>query len=208
MRLVRQPEILPPRTVSAPVGATSGRYRPWYEVSVLLDAGVPEWGWRDVTWHHWAIPCAGEGPDPGAVRAFDPARRAAMPGAPPHVAGPALDEGVALRLARAAMSGLEREVHRQPRLGLVSTLAEGREAFRRRCLASLGPALRLGRLHGGEGAARVAALARGIESRTLAEGELSIIALQVRIGWYPEGTEPLAAAAELLVSGPARHGGR
>jgi len=201
-----QPELVPPRTVSAPVTVVAPDYRPWYEVSARVEARIAEWDWQEASWHHWAVPAKATGAELAGAREFDPGLRAASPGTPERAGHPSppLDAALAGELAQALVGRLRPVVFRQATLGLTSGLDENREAFRRRCLAVIAPAVRSGGVSGESGAAAMASLREAIEERRLDKRELQVAALRVGIGWYPRGTEPGRASSELLVNGPVR----
>ena len=120
------------------------------------------------------------------------------------VASAPLEPELAVRVAQELLGRLHRVLFRQPELGLVSGLGESRNAFRRRCLAVLGPSLRKSAPAGDEDVRVVASLGASMEERRMDERELKVMVLRVGVAWYPEQTEPGFASPDLLVQGALR----
>jgi hypothetical protein len=110
----------------------------------------------------------------------------------------------AVALVAAVLAEWRPLLHRQPALGLVSTLDESRDGFRRRCLGLLRPLL-LDRAAPAESVAeRLAQLAAGIESRSLDLADAAVRVARVGLVWYPASREPAALPAELMARGAPR----
>jgi hypothetical protein len=200
MRAVRRPDLVRPRTISAPAGAAPAGYRPWIEVAAVVRVSVAGWGLDDTSWVHWAVPVSEGQPEPSSAVTFEPGRRAALPGKPsPELrrGEAALDETAAAGLCEALLARWRPRVHYDAALRLPSRLDEPLEAFRRRCLGLFGPVpgRREGCDRGGEEAER---LAEAIESRALSGDELEVLLWRVGVGWYPTGVEPAPASADPL----------
>ena len=198
MRQKMRPELVLPRTISAPAGTNPVDYRPWVEVAALVRVSVTPWGFSENTWVHWAVPVLeGRLEQAGAVP-FDPGRRAAFAGKPPverRRCEAALDEAVARRLYEALLAQWSPRLHYHPVLQLSSRLDEPVEVFRRWCasLVVRGPRLGKGSASEREAAGR---LAEGVETRVLSGGEIEVLHLRVGVGWYPDGVEPATGWAE------------
>jgi len=200
-------EISPSRTVSSPSGIQRRRYQPWVEVSALVRVSVASWGVAETAWVHWAVPVRGGRANLDGAVAFDPGRRAAVPGEPPAEARAdwsAFAEGEAVRVCDALAERWTPQLHYHTELRLASSLDEPVEGFRRRCLGVLAPALRSldPTRRGGEAARLVAA----IESRELGSGELQVMRWRVGVGWYPSGIAPAPARREPMMLGPQGQG--
>lgn len=203
-------ELVPPRTISAPVGFEGRGYLPWVELAVQVRFVVPDWQVRDETWVHWAVEVGRAGVVLESARRFDPGLRAAGAGAPPATSR-LIDAVLTARAAdeclTALWNGWRPRLQRNRELGLTSLLDETPDAFRRRCLAVFGPAMRGGGLASAEGAAAIGRIAAAIDRIEL--GETSCVRLRARagLGWYVQGIEPKRAGADLLLGGVARSGG-
>jgi hypothetical protein len=192
-------QLLPPRTISRPVGS-HGSLVPWVEVTLRLALRVAEWAVDEVAFFHWAAPWS-----PGARglawRRFDPGRRAASPGAP-EGEEQALTQEDAASLAQEVAALLPRELYFQPALGVVSVLGESFSAFRHRCLKLFAPRVQEGLLRRELEAARaVAAVVEGIQRRSLGPEELVCLEARVGLGYYPAELAPSEAPGELMVEG-------
>jgi hypothetical protein len=191
MRRPMRLSLVPPRTVSKPTTSTNADYRPWIEVSALARVVVSAWDVKETAWVHWAAPIREGVIDVERVVGFDPGRRAATPCAP----GPAVrtedadvGEEEASRVCKAIADQWRPRLHFHPRLRFASSVDEPSEAFRRRCLALMIPALR--NLEASRRAAETAKLLAEIESRDLNGGEVIVLMWRVGVGWYPAGIEP------------------
>jgi hypothetical protein len=192
MQQSMRPELVCPRTVSAPAGSQPSGFRPWAEVAALVRVSVAAWNLSEDTWVHWAAPVAKASPDPGGAFRFDPGRRAAFRGEPPaerRLEELTLDEATADHLCEAVLSGWHPCVHYNTVLRLRSRIDEPLETFRHWCasLVSGGPRLRKGSALEREAADRVA---NSIVTRVLSGGEIEVVQLRVGIAWYPDGVEP------------------
>lgn len=188
-----RPELVPPRIVSAPAGTEPTRYRPWVEVAALVRTTIAPWDSSDDTWVHWALPVVEEIPDPDAVVAFDPGRRAAFPGDPaPELRGGevAIDEASVAGLCQSLRDRWRPQVHFHPVLRLCSRLDEPHDEFRRRCVSIFGRAAQQqgGATSDPEAAVR---LAEAFQSRILTGDELEVLWWRVGVAWYPAGIEPV-----------------
>jgi hypothetical protein len=202
-------EISQPRRVRPPDGADAAAWVPWLETALLVRVEIPAWGHAEETWLHWAFRVAPDGRPGGAALAYDPGCRAAIPGAPE-----AGVERFPTRIRESEVCGFVAEqlaswrpvVHRHRELGVVSRLDEPAESFRRRCLAPLRPLLQRGGASTAraEVAARIGALASGIESMRLGAASLSVRCAQAAEVWYPEGTGPALSPADRMVAGTAQ----
>jgi len=202
MRRMLRPWLEPPRTVSAPAGVVPASYRAWIEVAAQLAVEAEPWGASQREWLHWAVPVRDGEPAPEAARTFDPARRAAWSGAPPasrREGEPRLDAERASALCAALAQELAPSLFRSAELGLVSRLGESRAAFKARCLDAAAPAMARGGAAGTAGRRALATLVGAIEERRLGAEELRFESWRVGVGWYPEGIEPVAPAAEPLL---------
>lgn len=198
MRPVRRPDLVRPRTISAPAGTAPAGYWPWVEVAAVVRVSVAGWGLDDTSWVHWAVPVSEGQPEVSSAVTFDPGRRAALPGEPsPELRRreAALDETVAARLGEGLLARWQPRVHYNAALRLPSRLDEPLGAFRRRCIGLFGPipGRREGCDRGGKEAER---LAEAIESRALSGDELEVLLWRVGVVWYPDGVEPAADRAE------------
>ncbi len=193
--------MLPSRTVHAR-GAT--RFRPWVEVGVLAHLRVDEWEVREDAWLHRAAPV-----EEGTVcweRAvpFSPELRSCTAGEPPPQQREGdfrLEAREAEQVAVALLAALRPTLSRHATLRIVSRPGESPEAFRRRLLQSVGPAVRAGTWRGEEAAAGLARLAAAVETRQLAGEEFSARRLLVGVVWYPLGVDPRVAKDERMVAG-------
>jgi hypothetical protein len=192
MQQSMRPELVCPRTISAPVGSTPTAFRPWVEVAALLRVSLAGWNLSEETWVHWAAPVAQGRPDLGGAIPFDPGRRAAFPDEPPterRLGELALDEEAAGRLCEELLSGWRPSVHYNTVLRLRSRLDEPVETFRGWCVSVVarGPRPRNGDDLEQEVADRVA---ESIVTRVLSGGEIEVLQLRVGVAWYPDGVEP------------------
>lgn len=168
-----------------------------------------EWGYESTGWRHWAVPCRDDAPELDCAVPFDPGRRAALAGDPDalsQASSVGLDVDEATRVVTELLRGWHPELHRAAGLGLVSEVGEGREEFRRRCLRTLGGAVRSGAGRGGVGVEALDTVWSSIESRVVGSNELELLGARVGIGWYGEGDEPRAEGGELMVTGTPRAG--
>lgn len=177
MRAVKRPDLVRPRTLSAPTGTAPVGYRPWVEVAAVVRVSVAGWGLDDTSWVHWAVPVSeGQAELLGAVT-FDPGRRAAFPGEPsPELrrGEAALDETAAARLGEALLARWRPRVHYNTALRLPSRLDEPLETFRQRCIGLFGP--EPGRRKGSDRDVKeTERLAAVIESRVLSGDELEVM---------------------------------
>jgi hypothetical protein len=200
MRAVKRPDLVRPRTISAPTGTAPVGYRPWVEVAAVVRVSVAGWGLDDTSWVHWAVPVSdGQAEVLGAVT-FDPGRRAALPGEPsPELrrGEAALNETAAARLCEGLLARWQPRVHYNAALRLPSRLDEPLEAFRQRCIDLVGPVP--GRREGSDRDGKeTARLAAAIEGRALSAEELEVLLWRVGMGWYPTGVEPAPASADPL----------
>jgi hypothetical protein len=200
MRAVKRPDVVRPRTISAPTGTAPVGYRPWVEVAAAVRVSVTGWGLDDTSWVHWAVPVSeGEAEPLGAVT-FDPGRRAALPGEPsPELrrGEAALDETVAARLCEALLARWRPRVHYNAALRLPSRLDEPLEAFRQRCIGLFGPVP--GRRQGTDRDVKeTQRLAAAVESRVASGNEFEVLHWRVGVGWYPTGVEPAPASVDSL----------
>lgn len=200
MRAVKRPDLVRPRTISALTGTAPVGYRPWVEVAAVVRVSVAGWGLDDTSWVHWAVPVSEGQAEPQGAVAFDPGRRAAVPGEPsPELrrSEAALDEAAAARLGEALLARWRPRVHYSAALRLPSRLDEPLEAFRQRCIGLFGSVP--GRCEGfdrdGKETKRLAA---AIESRALSGDELEVLLWRVGVAWYPTGVEPAPASADPL----------
>jgi hypothetical protein len=201
-------DLEPARTVPPRLDAGAPRWAPWIEVALLVRASVPAWAWAATEWVHRAAEVAGDGTPAGEPVPFEPSARAAFPGEPPpdRRAGPPprLDHEKARALAVAVLAAWRPAVHRHAELALVSRLDEPADEFRRRCLAPLRPLLQGGGPPPADAAARLAALARGIQSMTLGPEHLDALCARVAVAWHPAGGGPRPAAGDAMVAGTVR----
>jgi hypothetical protein len=203
-------ELAPPRHVPPRPGDPCGSWAPWLELSLLVRASVPEWGHVESAWFHRAFAVGPDGSPAGEGVPFDPAARAALPGEPQgtlDVRRPAaVTEGAARAVVADALATWRPALHRHLELGAVSRLDEPAGEFRRRCLAPLRALVQAG--GGGaaaaELAARLEALARGIETARLDSGSLDVQSARVAVVWYPTGSGPQPPASDPMVAGDAR----
>ncbi len=198
--------VAPARTVPAPGAARAARYLPWLEVASLVRVDVPAWGHREDAWLHWAAPVAAGRVVTESVRRIWPGARAAFAGEPPAAqrGDAGIEDEAALRAATLAVwRGWRPEVCRHRTLDAVSSIGEGRDDFRRRCLSGLGDAVRSGRL-GHRDAPALAGVAGDIEVRVLDGGECRPLVLRGGVVWRPEGAEPRAALRDLMLGGGVR----
>ena len=196
-----RPELVPPRTISAPAGTDPTDYRPWVETAALVRVSVARWGFSEDTWVHWAVPVLEGRVEQAGTVPFDPGRRAAFSGEPPveqRRCDAVLDEAVARRLCDALLAQWRPQVHYHPVLRLSSRLDEPSEAFRRRCAALVNRTVRRreGSAFDTEGAVR---LAGAIESRVVTGEELEVLHWRVGVGWYPAGVGPAPAPRDPLM---------
>jgi len=196
-----------PRTIALPSGWRDRSYRPWIEVSVVADATVAAWELTERLWLHWALPVHGGRVAVDEARPFDPGRRSASPGEPERSSRAeevSLSPSDAAEIVAALLERDAPQIHRHSVLGLVSTLGEDREAFRRRCLRALGPELLASSESRMDAAASLSALAGSIETHRLGGSELRIIGMRCRVGWYPQPLEPQQATDDPMTSGAVR----
>lgn len=204
------PELEPPRHVLPRPGDPCGSWVPWLELSLLVRANVREWGHVESAWFHRAFAVGSDGSPAGDAVPFDPAARAAVPGEPPAMNGDrppaAVAKGAAREVVAAVLSNWRPAVHRHPELEVVSRLDEPADEFRRRCLAPLRPLVQAG--GGGAAAAaraaRLGALARGIETVRLDPECLEVLIARLAVVWYPAGSGPRPPASDPMVAGGAR----
>lgn len=200
-------EIAAPCHVPALPGGGAGRHAAWIEAALLVRVTVPEWQYGEETWVHWTASVGEDGRPIAVPRRFDPGRFAVAPGEP----DPAVSKG-AVRVgeadARKFVAGVLAQwnpvVHRQSTLGLVSRLDEPRDEFRKRCLALLRPLLHGGGADRDAVASRLAQIAAGIESEALRHDRFAVRHARIGLVWYPDGREPAAPAAELMIAGGVR----
>jgi hypothetical protein len=196
-----RPELVSPRTVSAPTGDAIPRYRPWVEVSAQVRISVEEWKLDEELWVHWAVPWLESGPDLDAALPFDPGRRAASAGEPPaelRSESVALGEDAAADLCRRLRAGWVPRAHYHPVLHLASGLDESPEAFRRRCVGLFAGAARRVQSPGREGR-DAGRLGGAFETRALSGDELAVVRWRVGVGWYPAGVAPAPAPRDPLM---------
>jgi hypothetical protein len=205
MQAKMRPELRPARTLSAPAGQPEAGFRPWIEVGVQVRVCVPEWGFEETGWVHWAVPVRQGQPEPEAAATFDLGRRAAVAGEPPSElrrAEASLDGPAAGQICEALLARWQPHVHFHPVLRLASWLDEPLEEFRRRCVRLLEGVLR-GAAARGKGAAERPRLEAAIETVALAGEQLQVLNLGAGVGWYPESVEPAAPRADPLIQGQA-----
>ena len=189
---------------------SDGGWTAWIEAALLVRAEIPAWDHVEETWVHWAFRPAAEGAPAGPAPSNDPAVRAAVPGAPAieGQARPAtaIDEAAARELVAGHLARWRPAVHRQRDLGIVSRLGEPRETFRKRCLSPLRPLLRAGAgaIAQAELAARLVALASGIETIQLGADSLELRCARMAVVWHPEGAGPASAPPDVMATGAAK----
>ncbi|MEW6337934.1 MAG: hypothetical protein ACOY3Y_07130 [Acidobacteriota bacterium] len=206
MLCVVEVAITPPRTISAPSDWAGERFLPFVEITARADVEVPEWGVREPVWLHWSAPVLGGSVEVGAARRFDPGRRAAAPGEPDparRVEGALPPANEVTALAVAVARAWRAELHRHPRLDLVSRLDEPLADFLRRCRAVIGRALRAGAAAHESVAAELDRLPAEVETRALGAEHLRVLSIEARVGWYPEGERPDRAPCSLMLDAAA-----
>jgi hypothetical protein len=200
MRAVKRPDLVRPRTLSAPTGSAPVGYRPWVEVTAVVRVSVAGWGLDDTSWVHWAVPVSeGHAALLGAIT-FDPGRRAAVPGEPsPELrrGEASLDETAAARLGEALLARWRPRVHFNTALRLPSRLDEPLKAFQQRCIGLFGPEPGR-RKESDRDVKETERLAAAVESRVLSGDELEVLHWRVGVAWYPTGVEPAPASADPL----------
>jgi hypothetical protein len=195
MRAVKRPDVVRPRTISAPTGTTPVGYRPWVEVAAVVRVSLAGWGLDETRWVHWAVPVSEGRVEPLGAVTFDPGRRAAVPGEPsPELrrGEAALDETAAARLCEALLARWRPQEHYNAALRLPSRLDEPLEAFRQRCIGLFG-SVPGRRNRSDRDAKEIERLAAAIESRVLSGDELEVMHWRVGVGWYPTGVQPASA---------------
>jgi hypothetical protein len=207
MRAVPRIELLPARFHPSGPGQASSTFHPWLEVSARLRVSLSTWPIDTTMWRSWAIPFRGGAPAITEAVVFDSGRRAGAVGepAPELRAGEAsFDLGRAEEVILALLSRWRPEVHRAVALGLVSEVGEARDAFRRRCQAALGEAVRAGALQGDAGAATLQSVRASFESRFVEPAAIELLTARAGIGWYGAEDQPAATGGELMVAGEVR----
>jgi len=207
MRAVARIELLPTRFLPCGPGRPSPTFHPWLEVSARLRASLKAWSFDATLWRRWAVPFRAGAPSIAEAVVFDSGRRAGAVGepAPELRAGEAvLDDGLAEEVVSGLLARWRPELHRAAALGLVSEVGEPRDAFRRRCQAVLGEAVRGGALQGDAGAAALQAVRASIESRFVEPTEVELLAARAGIGWHGAEDQPGEAVGELMVAGQVR----
>jgi len=197
-------ELAPPRHLPPAGGGGSCRWVAWLEAALLVRVAVPAWAHVEESWVHWAFRLAPDGGADGRARPFDPAARAALPGAPPAALRPGVGESEARAIVGDEWARWRPALHRHPDLGVVSRLGESADAFRRRCLSPLRPLARRGGADAATVAARLGELAAGVESMRLGAENVEVRAARVAVAWYPEGTEPAPLPDDPMVAGAVR----
>ncbi|MBI4916331.1 MAG: hypothetical protein HY825_10830 [Acidobacteria bacterium] len=168
---------------------------------------VDSWAVDATLWRRWAVPFRGGAPAIADAVVFDSGRRAGAVGepAPELRAGEAeLDDARAEEVVSGLLAGWRPELHRSAALGLVSEIGEPRDAFRRRCQAALGEAVRGGALQGDAGVATVQAVRASIETRVVEPAAIELLAARVGIGWFGAADQPGEADGELMIAGQVR----
>lgn len=196
-------DLVPPRTLSVPVGLGAARWWPWLEITLQVRADIAAWNVVETRWLHWAAELQEDCRAAEVFRPFDPGLRSARVGEPPEGSRGrpgAVDRAAAERALGGLLAGWAPQIHRSAELDLTSRLDEPLPQFRRRCLRALSGAVRGGVVTGERGAEAVSRVAASVETVVLDGSMLAAVTARVGVGWYPDGIEPALAGSDLMVS--------